>query len=355
MYEKTFGFREKPFTVSPNPRFLFLGRHHLEALEHLKYGIQERMGFVVVTGEVGTGKTTILRALLDSLESDTNTAFVFNTRITAKQLLKGVLTDLGLDAAGLDKDDMVSALNDFLLRQLEVQRNTVVVIDEAQNLTPEVLEELRLLSNLETAQAKLLQILLVGQPELNYVLNLPQLRQLRQRITVMYHLQPLSLEETGEYIRHRLTVAGSSRDDLFTPDAIQGIYYYARGYPRLVNILCDRALLAAYADEKHQVDRELVDEVQREMEFPAGAGEAAPAAPGAPVAAGWHASAPSASWQTGPPVGYERANGSGPGLDELHDRLRKLDSIESTLRDVRASLKNLENLLNFSLWVDRNV
>ncbi|MFN2432431.1 MAG: AAA family ATPase [Gemmatimonadota bacterium] len=352
MYEKTFGFREKPFTVSPNPRFLFLGKHHLEALEHLKYGIQERMGFVVVTGEVGTGKTTILRSLLDSLEADTNTAFVFNTRITVKQLLKGILTDLGLDAAGLEKDEMVQALNEFLLRQLEERRNTVVVIDEAQNLTPEVLEELRLLSNLETAQAKLLQILLVGQPELNYVLNLPQLRQLRQRITVMYHLQPLSLEETGDYIRHRLAVAGSAREDLFTPESIQGIYYYARGFPRLVNILCDRALLAAYADEKGQVDRPLVDEVQREMEFPAGEGGASAPTPGP----AWQPAA-AQPWQAGPPVGYPQANGSGPGagLDELHERLRKLDGIESAVRDMRASLKNLENLLNFSLWVDRNV
>ena len=198
MYTKTFGFREKPFTISPNPRFLFLSKHHLEALEHLRYGIQERMGFVVVTGEVGTGKTTLLRSLLESLESDTDTAFVFNTKISPTQLLKQILTDLGLDATGLDKEQIIEALNEFLLGQLREGRNTVVVIDEAQNLSPEVLEELRLLSNLETAQAKLLQIILVGQPELNHLLNLPQLRQLRQRITVMYHLQPLSREETGE-------------------------------------------------------------------------------------------------------------------------------------------------------------
>jgi general secretion pathway protein A len=345
MYEKTFGFTEKPFTVSPNPRFLFLSKHHLEALEHLKYGIQERMGFVVVTGEVGTGKTTLLRSLLDSLEGDTNTAFVFNTRITAKQLLKQILTDLGVEAAGLEKDEMVQTLNEFLLQQLEERRNTVVVIDEAQNLGPEVLEELRLLSNLETAQAKLLQILLVGQPELNYVLNLPQLRQLRQRITVMYHLQPLSLEETGEYIRHRLGVAGCRRDDLFTSEAVQGIYYYARGFPRLVNILCDRALLAAYADEKSQVDRPLVDEIQREMEFPAAGGDGQPPS--------WQ-TVPAQPWQA-PPNAFDRPAAALPGMEELHERLRKLDGIEANVRDIRSSLKNLENLLNFSLWVDRNV
>lgn len=344
MYTKFFGFTEKPFTVSPNPRFLFLSKHHLEALDHLKYGIQERMGFVVVTGEVGTGKTTLLRSLLNSLEGDNNTAFVFNTKVTAKQLLKLIVTDLGLEAGGLEKEDMVQALNDFLLHQLEQERNTVVVIDEAQNLAADVLEELRLLSNLETAQAKLLQIVLVGQPELNHVLNLPQLRQLRQRITVTYHLQPLSLDETGEYVRHRLAVAGSKRPDLFTPEAIQGIYYYARGFPRLVNILCDRTLLAAYADEKTQVDRPLVDEVQREMDFPSGSDGQPAGWPGLP-----------ASWQAGGLGGQGWQAVSGSGGEPLQERLRKLDEIEANVREIRASLKNLENLLNFSLWVDRNV
>jgi general secretion pathway protein A len=349
VYTKTFGLREKPFTIAPNPRFLFLSTQHQEALDHLRYGIQERMGFVVLTGEVGTGKTTLLRSLLDSLGGDTDTAFVFNTRISAKQLLKQILTDLGQEAAGLEKEEMVEALNEFLLGQLQRQRNTVVVIDEAQNLGPEVLEELRLLSNLETEDAKLLQILLVGQPELNYLLNLPQLRQLRQRITVMYHLQPLSLEETGEYIRHRLAVAGARRTDLFTVEAVQGIHFYARGYPRLINILCDRSLLAAYADERSQVDRELVDEVQREMEFP-GAGRGGDGRP-----TGWSPNG-GEDWrpEEQAPIGLEA--GAGAEIhEELAERLRKLDAIEASLREVRASLKNLENLLNFSLWVDRNV
>jgi general secretion pathway protein A len=335
MYTKAFGLKEKPFTVTPNPRFLFLSKHHLEALEHLKYGIQEKMGFVVVTGEVGTGKTTLLRSLLESLGDETNTAFVFNTRVTGTQLLKLILTDLGIEAAALEKDEMVNALNDFLIDQIGEQRNTVVVIDEAQNLGPETLEELRLLSNLETNQTKLLQILLVGQPELNHVLNLPELRQLRQRITVMYHLQPLSSEETGEYIRHRLAVAGATRDDIFTVEAIQGIYYYARGFPRLVNILCDRGLLAAYADDKTQVDRALVDEVQRELDLPFAEGEGRPPAWGAQAA--------------------ETGASDGAGVTGLSERLRKLDEIDANVREVRAALKNLENLLNFSLWVDRNV
>jgi general secretion pathway protein A len=336
MYTKAFGLSEKPFTVTPNPRFLYLSKHHLEALDHLRYGIQEKMGFVVVTGEVGTGKTTLLRSLLEGLGDDTNTAFVFNTRVTGTQLLKLILTDLGIETADLEKDQMVNALNDFLVRQVAEERNTVVVIDEAQNLGPETLEELRLLSNLETDQTKLLQILLVGQPELNHVLNLPQLRQLRQRITVMYHLQPLSLEETGEYVRHRLSVAGATRDDLFTPEAVQGIYYYARGFPRLVNILCDRALLAAYADDKTQVDRLLVDEVQRELDFPSVATDGHPA--------GWVG-----------PVAAEPSAGLVETGSDLAERLRKLDEIDANVREVRASLKNLENLLNFSLWVDRNV
>ncbi len=335
MYTKAFGLKEKPFTVTPNPRFLYLSKHHLEALDHLKYGIQEKMGFVVVTGEVGTGKTTLLRSLLESLGDDTNTAFVFNTRVTGPQLLKLILTDLGIEATGLEKDEMVNALNDFLIDQVRDQRNTVVVIDEAQNLGPETLEELRLLSNLETNQTKLLQILLVGQPELNHVLNLPELRQLRQRITVMYHLQPLSLEETGEYVRHRLKVAGATRDDIFTAEAIQGIYYYARGFPRLVNILCDRGLLAAYADDKTQVDRALVDEVQRELDLPFAEGDGRPPA--------WGAQA------------VEAGAADGAGGTELSERLRKLDEIDANVREVRAALKNLENLLNFSLWVDRNV
>ncbi len=342
MYTKAFGLAEKPFTVSPNPRFLYLSRHHLEALDHLRYGIQERMGFVVVTGEVGTGKTTILRSLLEGLGDDTSTAFVFNTRVTSMQLLKLILTDLGIEPRGAGKEDLVQALNEFLVGQIERGHNTVVVIDEAQNLAPDVLEELRLLSNLETAQEKLLQILLVGQPELNYLLNLPQLRQLRQRISVMYHLQPLSLDETGEYIRHRLAVAGAARDDIFTPEAVQGVYYYARGYPRLVNILCDRAMLAAYADGAERVDRPLVDEVQREMEFPFGGADGHPPE--------WRAAGP-AGWA---PDGAEAPNG-GAAPPELLERLRKLDEVDANVREIRASLKNLENLLNFSLWVDRNV
>jgi general secretion pathway protein A len=351
VYNKAFGLKEKPFTVSPNPRFLYLSKSHVEALEHLKYGIQERMGFVVLTGEVGTGKTMLLRSLLEELESDTNTAFVFNTKITARELLKQILTDLGLDAAGLEKDESIQRLNEFLLRQLEMERNTVVVIDEAQNLEPGILEELRLLSNLETAQAKLLQMLLVGQPELNQVLALPQLRQLRQRVTVMYHLQPLTFEETGEYIQHRLTVAGPPSHELFTADAVQSIYYHTRGVPRLINILCDRALLGAYADEKQQVDRWLVDEVQREMEFPAVGSIIQPAG----WQPGWQAPSPTIDGVAASVPNIETNGSVVEAIEDIQKRLRRLETIEAEVREIRSSLKNLENLLNFSLWVDRSV
>ncbi len=266
MYCEHFGFTEKPFSITPNPRFIFLSKNHREVFAHLLYGIRNRCGFIEVTGEVGTGKTTVLRTLLEQLSGDDyRLAFIFNPSLTAQELLRSINREYGIVADAPTATELLEALNDFLLRENAAGRTVVLVIDEAQNLQPVVLEQIRLLSNLETETDKLIQIVLVGQPELGWMLEQPGLRQLSQRITVRYHLKPLDFEDAGIYIRHRLEIAGVRDRDLFTPQAVRLIYRYSRGYPRLINVVCDRALLVAYGEETREVSAEMVRGAIREL------------------------------------------------------------------------------------------
>lgn len=247
MYEEFYGFHQSPFSITPDPRFLFLSAQHQEALDHLRYGLTERKGFIQITGEVGSGKTTVCRALLEELGPRFQTALVLNPmQLTSRQLIRLILIELGLDPGDRDRMTYLRMLDLYLLRQLELEHDVVLLIDEAQDLNPELLEQIRLLSNLETDQRKLLQIVLIGQPELRDMLDHRSLRQLRQRITVRYHLRPLSLAATEDYIQHRLQIAGGNSRPHFQRGAVRRIYRYSRGIPRLINAVCDKTLLCGY-------------------------------------------------------------------------------------------------------------
>lgn len=268
MYLDFYGLTDKPFSITPNPRYLFLSKHHREVFAHLLYGIRRHAGFIEVTGEVGTGKTTVLRTLFLELEKEeARIAYIFNPCLAAPDLLRTVNREFGLEYQA-SPPELHAALNTFLLQENAAGRTVVLVIDEAQNLAVDVLEQVRLLSNLETDTDKLIQIVLVGQPELGELLARQELRQLSQRITVRYHLQAMDAEDTSAYIEHRLGIAGWTRGHLFTPAAQRKIYQQTRGNPRMVNILCDRALLIGYADHIDRIDlaeiRRAVKEVQRQ-------------------------------------------------------------------------------------------
>ncbi len=265
MYTAFYGFGEKPFNITPDPKFVFLSDQHREALAHLLYGIRERGGFIEITGEIGTGKTTLCRTLLGQLDHDTRVALIFNPDLTATELLQSINEDLGIPIDGVSKKALVSALNAHLLRQREEKKNIVLIIDEAQDLQPSVLEQIRLLSNLETETEKLIQIVLMGQPELRKVLARPELEQLNQRITVRYHLGPLDRKETIQYLTHRLDVAGGANKVRFTPGALQTIHRRTGGVPRLINVLCDRCLLAGFSAGKKTISRAIVNRAMREI------------------------------------------------------------------------------------------
>jgi general secretion pathway protein A len=267
MYEKFYGFIEKPFNVTPDPRFLYLGERHREALAHLIYGVREKKGFIVLTGEVGAGKTTLIHTLIERLDSSVKTALIFNSNITLKELFLFILDEFELKAKFQTKADFLIKLNDFLIERLKRNENTVLIIDEAQNLSPLILEEIRLLLNLETSKNKLLQIILSGQPELNHKLNLPKLRQLKQRISIRYHLPPLTAAETKEYIRERLGIAGSQNSSIFTQKAMEEIFKYSKGIPRVINILCDNSLLIGYATNQPKIVPKIVKESIRDLEL----------------------------------------------------------------------------------------
>jgi general secretion pathway protein A len=266
MYLKFYGLKEKPFTVTADPNFLYLSKKHKEAISHMLYGIQERMGFLEITGEVGAGKTTLCKALLNSLDERTKSAFILNGNLSELQLLQAILEDLGLHPKRKNKITMLNELNKFLLDQLRHKNNVVLIIDEAQNLRPNLLEQIRLLSNLETEKEKLLQIVLVGQPELKQKLASRELVQLRQRIAIRYHILPLSKDEVKAYISHRLKVAGLDGNDLFQEDSIDDIFRFSGGIPRLINIICDKAMLAGYALDKKIIDSNMVKKCAKEIE-----------------------------------------------------------------------------------------
>ena len=260
MYLTFFGLNEKPFAITPDPRYLYLSERHAEALAHLLYGINESGGFVQLTGEVGTGKTTIVRSLLAQTPKNAEIALILNPRMTAPEFLLTICEELGIgvpDAACGSLKDLVDILSDYLLRAHARGKRVVLVVDEAQNLSPDVLEQVRLLTNLETNTQKLLQIIVIGQPELRELLARNELRQLAQRITGRYHLKPLSHQETAAYVRHRLRVAGATTD-IFAPAALNEIFRLSQGVPRVINVICDRALLGAYTLDRHRVTAALV-------------------------------------------------------------------------------------------------
>ena len=267
MYLSFFGLNEKPFAITPDPRYLYLSERHAEALAHLLYGINEAGGFVQLTGEVGTGKTTIVRSLLAQTPKNAEIALILNPKMTAPEFLLTICEELGIgvpDSALGSLKDLVDILSEYLLRAHAAGHRVVLVVDEAQNLSPEVLEQVRLLTNLETNTQKLLQIILIGQPELRELLSRMELRQLAQRITGRYHLNPLSHDETAAYVRHRLRVAGATTD-IFAPQALNAVFSLSQGVPRVINVICDRALLGAYSLDRHRVTAPLVRSAAAEV------------------------------------------------------------------------------------------
>ena len=259
MYLKFFGLLEKPFNPTPDPRFLYLSPSHREALAQLRYGIQERKGFIVLTGKVGTGKTTLLHALRQRLDGQTAVSLVFHSTLLFDDMLQYVLADLGIAKREDSPVQRIMAFNDYLIERERAGQNTVLIIDEAQNLSAQTMEQVRLLSNFETATKKLLQIVLVGQPELRAKLELPELRQLRQRVGLRCQIWPLTVEEARQYIRNRLRIAGARDVGIFTDAAIERVTEYSGGIPRIINILGDHCLLFGYANQARRIDRSFVD------------------------------------------------------------------------------------------------
>jgi len=268
MYKSFFGLKENPFNVNPDPRFLFLTQQIEEALAGLMYGIQTRKGFITLTGEVGTGKTTLINRLLDWLHQRTaRTAFLFNSRMNSNQLFDFILAEFEIPCESRNKSQQLMKLNHWLLDRYRAGETVVVIIDEAQNLTYPVLEEIRLLTNLETSTDKLLQIVLSGQPELEEKLKLPQLRQLRQRITLRCKTTPLTTEQTFDYIAERLRIAGATGNPIFGKEAVETIHVYSLGIPRVVNLLCEHALVNSYVEQQRVVTAKIVEDVAREFQL----------------------------------------------------------------------------------------
>ncbi len=271
MYNTFYNLKENPFNMTADPAFFYLSSRHAEAFSHLVYGIEQRKGILVITGEVGTGKTTLCKTLLTKLDTKTKTALILNPNFSDLQLLKLIVNDLGINGNFKNKFDIINTLNDFLIEETKKSYNIVIIVDEAQHLKPRQLEQIRLLSNLETDKDKLLQIVLVGQPELLDKLKLSSLRQLNQRISVRYHLLPLMQHELRNYIEHRLKIASATENNpnkpYFTDEAINLIYEMSEGTPRMVNIICDRALLAAYTLETHTINEHIINKSAKEVVY----------------------------------------------------------------------------------------
>ena len=265
MYCQFYGLKERPFNVTSDPAFFFSSRKHQEALSHLLYGATQRKGIIVVTGEIGTGKTTLCRFFLDQLDKNTKTAFLLNPYFSEIQLLEAIMKDFGVSVKSRSRLSFVSEFNRFLLHEAASGNNVILIIDEAQNLKPRQLEQIRLLSNLETEKDKLMQIVLVGQPELKHRLSLYSLRQLQQRIVVRYHITPLDKDEVQNYIRHRLGIVGSADSIKFTEEAFEVVSDFSSGIPRLINIVCDRALLAGFVAETNIIDSNIMNRCVGEL------------------------------------------------------------------------------------------
>ena len=276
MYEEYYGFAEKPFSLTPDPKFLYRGQSHANAFELLQYAIGRREGFVVVTGDIGTGKTTLCRALLEQIDRNTFTALVLNPFLSEEDLLKRILQDFGVISreeikkgrlAGVTKQDLIETLYDFLLGLIPLKAGAVLIIDEAQNLPLHVLEQIRILSNLETDKVKLLQIILVGQLNLRTLLGSPELRQLDQRVSIRYELEPLDAETVAAYVAHRLTIAGGSASVAFTAKALADVHRLSGGIPRLINLICDRALLAGFSLKANRITPEMVRHAAKSLDL----------------------------------------------------------------------------------------
>ncbi|MEI6828072.1 MAG: XrtA/PEP-CTERM system-associated ATPase [Desulfuromonadales bacterium] len=329
MYEAFFNLSSKPFDLLPDPRFIYLSRSYKKALTYLNYGIRERSGFILLTGEVGSGKTTLIRDLLDKSYEHVVLSKIFNTRVTSEQLLAMINDDFGLDVQGKDKITMIRDLNVFLIEQYAAGNQPILIIDEAQNLSSDLLEEVRMLSNLEASSSKLMQIILVGQPELRTILAAPELRQLRQRININCHLQALSREEVEQYICHRLEIAGNATAVHFEPESVDAIFRYSRGIPRLINIICDFLMFLAFAEETSVLTVDMVSDVIGDLDFE-----------------NYH-------WLEGPDVGEQHFGGFSSALDDsavekeleriLADTLRLIKSIE---HDITSPLQGAINSQN---------
>jgi putative secretion ATPase (PEP-CTERM system associated) len=266
VYERYFQLRERPFALSPDPEYLYPSKVHQEALSYLRYGIEGHAGFVVITGEIGSGKTTMLQSLLGRLDRNTSVARIVNTMLDPRELLDAIMLDFGMDPTGMSKPVLLHRLAEFLVAQRQANRLVLLVIDEAQNLSLPALEEIRMLSNLETEKSKLVQIIMIGQPELREKLGLPQLQQLRQRITVSYHLQPLDSDETAAYVNHRLRRAALGPAVEFPRDVTDLIHTRSRGVPRIINVIADATLLFAYGVDRRNVDVEITREALAELD-----------------------------------------------------------------------------------------
>ncbi len=265
MYEKFYGFSEKPFNMTPDTKFFYPSPKHEEAQNCIIFAISQKSGFVVITGEIGSGKTTVCRTLVNKLDITTKVAMIFNTYLGRKDLLTAILEDLGIEYKSTSKTHLLSALNKYLVKQAEDGIDVILIIDEAQNLTSSVIEEIRMLSNFETETEKLIQIVLVGQPELRQKLLLPKLEQFRQRVLLQYHIEPLSYAETRGYIKYRLLKVGSPYGEIFTREAIDEIYKYSKGVPRLINLVCNHALINGVVYDKRKIDVEIAREAVREL------------------------------------------------------------------------------------------
>jgi len=266
MYERFYRLRERPFALTPDPDYLYPSRVHKEALSYLRYGIESHAGFVVITGAIGSGKTTLLQTMLRGLDGQTTVARVMNTLLDPRELLESAMIDLGLDPTGKSKPAMLKAFGEFLVNERSAGRLVLLVIDEAQNLTLPALEEIRMLSNLETEKSKLLQIILIGQPDLRDKLDRPELEQLRQRITVSYHLEPLDADETSHYINHRLALASTGAPLSFPRQVTDRIFDRSGGVPRLINVIADATLVFGYGEERSEIDGTLIEEVITDLD-----------------------------------------------------------------------------------------